>query len=186
MRGVDNDVDISGFTLQDSQFVYVPHRQKAAWSDVESRTIDTMQLQYTVTLARRLTNSFIVFFIPLLVVLITLFIRFLITRTKSEETPPDENIEVYGAMRTYLAVFFSLNILHQMLRNRYQTGKFLYIEYLFFFSYITIIVLLLHALLLRISTIFRKRVSPYTPIMSLYFWPVNLMLWLMTIVYVFY
>jgi len=82
--------------------------------------------------------------------------------------------------------FLSVVILQQTLRRQYQAGELLYIEYLFFFIYITLLLLILHALLLSVSSyaeFVNKKISPF---LKIFFWPIQLGLWFGVTMIIFY
>lgn len=181
LPGIANQISIPGFTLERSFFSFsaIASYNEVGLESVKDVT-ENVQLHYNVILTRNLTNPLIIFFLPLLIILFTIFAVFLLSYKGHFKT------DSFKSLSSYTAVFFSLVILHQTLRGQYQAGELFYIEYFFFFTYISMLILILHALLIRVSR-FRffidRKISPY---LSILFWPVQFALWFTVTMLVFY
>jgi len=56
------------------------------------------------------------------------------------------DVNTFKAIGTYAGIFFSLVVLHQTLRNQYPTGELMYLEYLFFLVYVTLVIFVVRSL----------------------------------------
>ena len=181
LPGITNQLNVPGFELERSFFSFsaLPAYNEVGLEIVRDVT-ENIQMHYNLILTRKLTNPFIIFFLPLLIILFTIFAVFLLSYKGHFKT------DSFKTLSAYTAVFFSLVILHQTLRTQYQAGELLYIEYFFFFAYLSLFILILHALLIRVSK-FRffidRKISPYV---SILFWPIQFALWFIVTMMVFY
>ncbi|GMU19105.1 MAG: hypothetical protein AMXMBFR12_02970 [Candidatus Babeliales bacterium] len=181
LPGITNKIDIPGYYLDRSFFSFsvLPIYDEVGL-DALRKVTEKIRLHYNVILKRKLINPLIIFMLPLLIILFSIFAIFLVTQRWKGK------FDAYRSLGAYTGLFFSLVILHQTLRNQVQSGEPLYIEYFFFFTYVTILLLVLHALLLRISTranIISDKISPYLKIL---FWPLQFMLWFAITMIIFY
>lgn len=181
LPGITNKIDIPGYYLDRSFFSYsIISPNDEVGLEALRKVTEKIQLHYNVILKRKLINPLIIFMLPLLIILFSIFAVFLVTQRWRGK------FDAYRSLGAYTGLFFSLVILHQTLRNQVQSGELLYIEYFFFFTYITILLLVLHALLLRISTranMISEKISPYLKIL---FWPLQFLLWFAITMIIFY
>ena len=175
-------ISIPGFDLERSFFSFstLPADDEVGLEALKKVT-EKVRLHYNIILDRKLTNPFIIFFLPLLVILFSIYAVFLIAFRNS-----NIKIDVFKALSAYTALFFSVVILHQTLRSQYQAGELLYIEYFFFFTYVTLLLLVLHALMLRVSHFSHFINTKATPYLRVLFWPVQFAVWFIVTMIVFY
>jgi len=94
--------------------------------------------------------------------------------SRASESKAEPKSTSFRTLSAYTGLFFALVILHRTLRSQYQLGKLLYIEYFFFFTYIGILILVLHAGLLQI---YRGRANIIMKLFDwfqMFFWPIQL------------
>jgi len=176
--GLDKEFSIAGFTVEQTFFEYHQFDPKANFGFKEyGKVTDNFQLIYNVILNRNLLNPFVLYVLPLFVILFTLFCTLLIA---SRRTDP------FSMLGPYTGLFFSLIILQRSLREQHPSGSTLYIEYAFFYTYVTIILLILHTILNH----FYKHKGAYQKkafhVIKLLFWPFQFITWLITTLIVFY
>jgi hypothetical protein len=178
MPGLDKEFSISGFTVEQTFFEYKKFSPEANFGFKEyGKVTDHFQLVYNVVLNRNLLNPFVLYILPLLVILFSLFCTLLIS---SRRTDP------FSMLGAYTGLFFSMIVLQRSLREQHPSGSTLYMEYAFFYTYITIILLTLHTILNH----FYKHKTTYQikilHLMKLLFWPFQFITWLITTLVVFY
>lgn len=181
LPGITNQLAIPGYHLARSFFSFSAiSSYDEVGLDALRNVTEKIRLHYNVILKRKLINPLIIFLLPLLIILFSMYAVFLVTQRLKGQ------FDAFKSIGAYTGLFFSLVILHQTLRNQVQSGELLYIEYFFFFTYLTILLLVLHSLLLRISrtaTFLNEHVSPYLKIL---FWPVQFALWFTITMIIFY
>ena len=180
-REYTNKIEIPGFDLERSFFSYalIPAHDEVGLKRLKKIT-EKPQLHYNIILERKLTNPFIIFLFPLVVILFSIYAVFIVAYRGRGF------FDVFKSLGSYTAIFFSLVILHQMLRAQYQAGELLYLEYFFFFTYFTILLLILHSILIRVthfSNFIKTKISPY---LRIFFWPVQMALWFAITMIIFY
>ena len=178
MPGLDKEFSISGFTVEQAFFEYKKFIPEANFGFKEyGKVTDHFQLVYNVILSRNLLNPFVLYILPLLVILFSLFCTLLIS---SRRTDP------FSMLGAYTGLFFSMIVLQRSLREQHPSGSTLYMEYAFFYTYITIILLTLHTILNH----FYKHKTTYQikilHLMKVLFWPFQFITWLITTLVVFY
>lgn len=176
--GLDKSFTIAGFNIEQTFFGYKKIDPVANLGFKEyGKTTDYYQLVYSIITARNLINPFLIFFLPLLGILLSIFCVLLISRTDS--TP-------FSILSPYTATFFTLIILQRVLRDQYTANTPLYMEYAFFFTYITITILSLHAVVTYLCKDWKYYQKTVFPLMKLLFWPFQFILWIITTLIVFY
>ena len=179
--GIINTLDLPGFNLERSffSFIRLPANDETGL-EVLRKQGEKVQLHYNIILARKLINPIIIFFVPLFIIFFSIYAVFLITFKKRFQ------FDAFKSLSVYTAIFFSAVILHQTLRNQYQSGDLLYIEYFFFFVYLTVLLLVLHVLMLRVSRFTNVLNEKISPVLRILFWPIELGLWFIITMMVFY
>lgn len=181
LPGITNKIEIPGFRLDRSFFSYaiLPAYDEVGLEKIRKVT-EKPRLHYNIVLSRTLKNPFIVFFLPLLIILFSTYAVFLVS-FRGKKIP-----DIFQSIGSYTAIFFSLIVLHQTLRSQYHAGELLYIEYFFFYTYITILFLILHSLMLRVSRFTDVIHYWITPYLRVLFWPIQFGLWFITTIIIFY
>ena len=126
---------------------------------------------------RSLLNPFILYLLPLLVILFSLFTILLVAR---KNTPP---LSILGG---YTGLFFALILLQRSLLEELPTNTMLYIEYAFFYTYITIILLIIHTILIYYYKHWKTYQNNSLYLMRIFFWPFQFISWLITTLIFFY
>ena len=169
---------LPGFKIQQTFFEYKNINPSVNFGFKEyGKVTDYYQFVYNAILSRNLLTPFIFYFLPLLVILFSLFSTLLITTKKTDP------LTILGA---HSGLFFALILLRRSLREQYPTGATLYMEYAFFYTYITIILLILHIILTSYYKRWKTYYDPVLYYMKVAFWPFQLILWLITTFIVFY
>lgn len=176
--GLDKEFFLSGFTTEQAFFEYhkIDPSTNFGFKDYGKIT-DSFQLIYNVIMNRNLLNPFVLYLLPLLVILFSLFCTLLMTK---RETNP------FAVLGPYTGLFFALVILQRSLREAQPTGSTLYIEYAFFYTYITIMLLILHTILTHYYKNWAYYQETALHFIKLLFWPFQLVSWLITTLIIFY
>lgn len=178
LPGLDKEFVFPGFAIEQTFFEYhkVEPTTNYGLQDF-GKVTDNYQLVYNVILNRNLLNPFVLYLLPLLVILFSLFSTLLVEGLKSEP------LSVLGG---YTGLFFALIVLQRSLREQYPTGGTLYLEYAFFYTYITIIFLIIHTILMSYYKHWESYQKRSLYMMRILFWPFQLISWLITTLIVFY
>ena len=176
--GLDKEFSLSGFDVQQTFFEYhkIDPTTNFGFTDY-GKVTDHFQLIYNVIMNRNLLNPFVLFLLPLLVILFTLFCTLLMTEKKTDP---------FSVLAPYTGLFFALVILHRALREQHPTGSTLYMEYAFFYTYITIILLIIHTILTHYYTHWTYYQERALRVIKLLFWPFQFVTWLVTTLIIFY
>ena len=175
--GLDKNFSVSGFTIEQAFFEYQKINPNANFGFKEyGKVTDNYQLLYNAIFNRNLLNPFVIYLLPLLVILFSLFTTILVT---GKNTAP---LSILGG---YTGLFFALIVLQRSLREQHPTGSTLYMEYAFFFTYITIILLILHTILIYFYKDWKKYQDLSLYLMKILFWPFQFISWLITTLIIF-
>ena len=136
-------------------------------------------LVYNIIITRKLLNSFIIYILPLLVILLALFATLFGIRENTKTFDPLKPLAAYASL------FFGLIILHRSIREQYGVVSTLYIEYAFFYTYITLLFLLIHAVIVYGPNSNKTFDMIITPLALYLYWPIQLSLWLITTICMF-
>lgn len=176
--GLDKEFSLTGFTIEQTFFEYRNIDPNANFGFKEyGKVTDNYHLIYNIIINRNLLNPFVLYLLPLLVILFSLFTTLLVAK---RTTAP------LTILAGYSGLFFALIMLQRSLREQYPTGTTLYMEYAFFYTYITIIFLIIHTILMH----YYKRWNTYQDtslyITRILFWPFQFIIWLITTLIIFY
>lgn len=174
--GLSRAFSLSEFFVDDAYFNYKPVEQPELISNQAGNR--SVGLHYTLLLTRNTLNAFIIYFIPLFVILFSLFATVNFTKVTDSITST--------AIIPYTAPLFALIILHGNLRNAYTFGNILYIEYLFFLTYLTIIGAISFDILISWKRGKPTQLSPLSNLIKLLFWPTQFALWYCATIIAFY
>src|SRR5690606_24948863 len=129
MPGLDKNFTLSDFRIEQTFFNYKKIDPMANFGFKEyGKATDHFQLIFNIVTKRGLLNPFVLFFLPLLVVLFSLFSVLIIAKRESDPLT---------IIASYTGLFFALILLQRSLRESYPTNVTLYMEYAFFFTYIS-------------------------------------------------
>jgi hypothetical protein len=184
LPGIEKSLVISGFAMQQAFFSFQPIEPMTTFGMTSYAQIsDRVLLHYNIIMTRDLLNPLVIYFLPLLVILISLFAIFWLISQKDAE---DIKKSIFGVLGAYTGLFFALILLHRNLRSEYPVGEILYIEYLFFFTYLTILLFIIHSVFLYAYTQSDRIRIAVSQFISFLFWPIQLILWLITTILIFY
>lgn len=176
--GLDKEFFLSGFNIEQSFFEYHKIDPTTNFGFKEYGTVsDHFQLIYNIVINRNLLNPFVLYLLPLLVILFSLFCTLLMT---------EKNTNPFSVLTPYTGLFFALVILHRSLREQHPLGSTLYMEYAFFYTYITMILLIIHTILTHYYTHWNYYQEKALQIIKVLFWPFQLITWLVTTFIIFY
>ncbi len=184
--GVDKDFSLSGFNIKKSYFSIETTKPSSSFGSKSLKKIyQVHKLDFNIIITRNILNPLIVYLLPLLVILFSLFTVYFMC-TKLSLVDPVTKSTIFGALGSYSGLFFALVILHRTLRSSHPTGAILFIEYLFLFTYVTIVILFFHGLLIYVKPFADKTIMKISETLKLLFWPSQLLLWLLASIWVFY
>jgi heme exporter protein D len=176
--GIDKSITLSEFNFEKTFFNYKQITPKTNFGvPTYGKATDHFILLFNIVTTRGLLTPFIIFFLPLLVVLLSLFATLVIS---TQRTNP------FKALAPYTGLFFSLIVLQRSLREQYPTNTTLYMEYAFFFTYITIIILVIHTIITYTHPNWHYYQKQIFPLLKFLFWPFQLISWFITTLIVFY
>jgi hypothetical protein len=95
------------------------------------------------------------------------------------------NADALSRVTAYTGLLFATILLNQSLRSALQISDIIYVEYLFFFTYITLLLLITQGIWARLSKNETLQKIIERSLMLL-FWPFQLTLWFITTLLVFY
>ena len=183
--GIDDNLTIAGFSLIQSYFSYATHTPETNYGIRDQEKVaDTVRLKFNAHLKRNALNSFVRFLLPILLVLFTLFS--IIRVTESGLRQEAKRFSSFTSIAPYAAVFFPVVLVHQTFRNTFPISEILYLEYFFFFSYLTLAILMVHTVGLFTHKLSRAFQIKTTGLVKYLFWPFEFTLWFITTFFVFY
>jgi hypothetical protein len=165
-------------TTKKTFFDFVPYKPD---SDLGVRSYrqrsEQYRLGYNIIMVDDVLGPAISFFLPLLVILISIFAVLMLEQRKTDP---------YTIIGPFTGLFFALVLLHKSLNESAPSTQILYIEYAFFFTYITIIILVSHTILLQIYNDDDFYQNTVVRFLKNAFWPCQLMAWIITTLLIFY
>lgn len=172
--GIDKDFVLPGFEIQKTFFSLKKLIPDNDFGLPSFRAItEHYDLVFNIVITRKLLNSFILYILPLLVILLALFATLFGIRENKIFDP-------LKPLAAYASLFFGLIILHRSIREQYGVVSTLYIEYAFFYTYITLLFLLVHAVIVYGPNSNKTFDTIITPLALYLYWPIQLSLWLIT------
>ncbi len=175
--GISHSFKLPGFDIDKTFFSFKKFHQETTLglSSLEDAGSD-IQLYFNILLSRDALNALIVYIIPLLVILFALYALF--SKLIAMQI---KDISLSQSIVPFTGLLFSIIILHGNLRNNYPYEGILYLEYLIFLSYLTILLLIIHGLLQN-----RRNMQRINLIIKILFWPVQLAFWFLISAFAFY
>lgn len=178
LPGLDTTFSLSSFYATETFFNYMPFFPN---SDLGVRLVlqltNEYRLAFNAILATDLFVPIILFCLPLLVILITIFSIFMLEQKKTDP---------YSMIGPFSGLFFALILLHRSLHEFAPANHILYLEYAFFYTYIIIILFVIHAMLVRIFGDDYTYQDKVVPCVKIIYWPVQILLWIITTLVIFY
>lgn len=179
--GISQELSLSEFNIHDTYFDFNTEPQLSTLGlEGQSNSPNEITLQYNLLLTRSLINALIVYIVPILVILFSLYAIFI----KTIGIFLSQLNVVTSLIAPYTGLLFALIVLHGALRSNYKGGGFLYIEGFFSLAYITLLVFILHALFTRRDP--DKAISHTSLFLKLFFWPLQFACWFIITAIVFY
>jgi C4-dicarboxylate-specific signal transduction histidine kinase len=176
--GLDKDFTLAGFTIEQTFFEYHKINPTTSFGFKEfGKVSDNYQFVFNAIIKRNLSNPFILYLLPLLVILFSLFTTLLIAERKSSPL---------AILSGYTGLFFALIVLQRSLREQQPAGATLYMEYAFFYTYLTLMLLIIHTILNYYYKTWHAYHNTSVYYMKLLFWPFQLLSWLITTLIIFY
>ncbi len=130
------------------------------------------ELNFNIRIQRYLLDVAISNGIPLITVLIMLF-AILVSSTRNEEESKLLGFNPSGVMRVASALFFIVLLAHIQLRNTVQAQQVVFMEYVYFVIYATILLVSLHSFLFSLDRYNQGRLGYRDGLVQkLLFWPV--------------
>ena len=185
LPGFAKEFTIPGFNITKSYFSIETVKPIVSVEDQTIKKISEVhRLDFNIILLRNILNPLIVYLLPLLVILFSLFAVYFMC-TKLNLRDPNTNRTIFSALGSYSGLFFALIMLHRTLRGAHPTGAILFIEYLFLFTYVTIVLLFFHGLLMYVKPFTHRMINTISETVKLLFWPIQILLWLLASIWVF-
>ncbi|HRN78261.1 MAG TPA: cache domain-containing protein [Candidatus Dependentiae bacterium] len=179
--GIARGLTLPDFSIERTFFSFLTSAREIVSGNGEQEIMQSIpQLQFNIIIYRRIINAFIVYFIPMMIVLFSLFAIFVKTSVADMATMVSRMISAYSGL------LFALIVLHAGLRGTYKESSFLYIEYLFFLSYITILLFIIQVLFISKNKKVQEFFEKLMVFIRLFFWPVQLACWFIATIVVFY
>ena len=176
--GLDTTFSGTSFYTTETFFDYAPHKPK---SDLGVRKYfeisDYYRLAFNAVLDVDLLAPFIYFLLPLLVILISIFGVLML---EQPGTSP------YTMIGPYTGLFFALVILHRSLHEKAPSSGTLYLEYAFFYTYIILILLVIHTILFQRFADNKFYQITLVSYLKVLFWPFQLIAWIITTLIIFH
>jgi hypothetical protein len=175
LPGIDPNLKLSGYNIEQSYFAFQMSWDLVTYGLKSYENLpEDVFLTFNIELTRSLLFDFIVFLLPMFIVFFSLFAILEIIEQEHEE-----GLKVIAA---YTGLIFVVTLLHRSLREQHATNDILYIEYLFFMTYVTFVLLLIYSFL-RSNYDFIVRSFR---LFKIFFWPVQLTVLLIITLKVFY
>lgn len=175
--GMGNISTINEFNVKKSFFEYkIP---------TVTNTVQQLKpmLTFSIMLQRSLLTPFLVYIMPLLLILIALFtVIFAFERAVTSAVGLTWKSRFLAVVT---AILLSLVMLHRNLRSDLQSEGIVYIEYLFFSIYLTMSILALYIVFVE-ESIKIKINGRSIPIVTFLYWPLEVFTWLIATIVVFY
>jgi|GEM_PF-5849201 hypothetical protein len=177
--GIDDQVKVLGFSVRKSIFSFDTQKPKVNFGIEEAPANKTL-LNFNSILRRNLVDATVVYLLPLLVILVALYASLWFTYE-------DQGINIsYRALAAYTAVVFSLVLLHRTFRDKLPSGEIIYLEYFFLFTYVTIVILILDALVMYSKMSLRGWAIKSSYLLRFLYWPLEVLAWLSATIIIFY
>ena len=178
LPGLDTTFSKNSFNVVKTFFDYtrrVPNSDQGVRSGQEIS--DYFRLGYNSIMTANLFVPFLYFFLPLIAILIAMFAVLIL------ETRATSSTAMIG---TYTGLLFSLVLLHRALYERAPSSGVLYMEYAFLFTYIILILLVVHTVLVQRYVKSDFYLITMLNFFKAVFWPIQLAAWIITTFIIFY
>lgn len=133
LPGLEEDVRINGWRVMASGYVFARTWLNTNLGVPGRPAVDVPELNYVIRTSRRFVGPFIAFLLPALVAGVMVF-GYLLNGNK-----PDEPEEIVTALSYTAALFFVIAVVHATLRESAAAVGLTYLEYLYLFLYVAIL-----------------------------------------------
>ena len=174
--GIAKDITLAGFSLKESFFTYRPTLTNVNFGvESHSKSNTYNNLNFVMVLKRNILNPLVTYILPLFIILLMIFSTVLVA-----------NKWLQGSLGALATLFISLLLLHRDLRSTFKDSDIIYMEYFFFSTYfihfLAVVYAGMHFLQFFVG---QSHIDKHKMVASL-FWPLNLFLWLLATIYVFF
>ncbi len=172
--GLDDDLVLEGWDIQGSYFAYRTARYNASFG-IQGYVGEEPQteLRYAIELERSLWDAVPGNILPPVIILIELFLLVAVLG-KDRERLEDFGVRPGAVLFTCTALFLSVLVIHNDLRNRLEASSIVYSEAIYLLLYVVILGVAANSVLLVAKpdlTLFRKHENLWAIVA---FWPVIL------------
>lgn len=184
LPGIEKGFKYYGYHIQRSFFSIEKAKSNTNFGIQSYNAIsEHMKLNFNIIITSDLLNALIIYFLPLMVILFSLFAIFAVTGRIGKDHAKHR---IFVTLTGYTSLLFALIALHHALRGNYPSGNVLYLEYFFFYTYLTILILIIHGAIVQTEMYEKVIDEKVNPLMRSFFWPVQLCVWFITTVITFY
>lgn len=168
LPGIFPSLELPGFKMEETLFAfkYTTYEPNLGLTTNNSKT-DFVSLMYNLMMQRNIFYDFIVFFLPVMIIFFSLYAIFIINEK--------EKMEGVIVLSAYTGLIFVVTLLHRDLRERYNSGDILYLEYLFFLIYIAFSLLIVYGVIKIYVGEIARWVQSFYYWYRIMFWPIQLM-----------
>ncbi len=184
--GVYRELTIPGWNLQGSYFRYQIIPQVVERGLINANGLGSYsELSYVLAVRRKFLTPFISYIVPILIVIVLLF-GVVIVSSINLDKQSATGFNVFGALGTCGAFFFTIALMHIDLRDSIQAEVVTYLEWLYFVAYGLLVLVSLNALLFIATDWvhfieYRDNLIP-----KLFYWPLFTVLMLVVTLMTFY
>lgn len=143
------------------------------------------ELYYNIIVGRKFVNSFVIYLVPLFIILSMLF-SILIMITRDDKRKGIFGSSTSGAIGSTVALFFVVTLTHASIRGQFAGAGLVYMESFYFIAYIMILLVSLNTYHFTSTTGDYRLYRNDNLIAKLLFWPIILLLTLASTAYYFF
>ncbi|MGB1255114.1 MAG: hypothetical protein ACPG51_04585 [Thiolinea sp.] len=153
-------------------------------SDYQPGT-NNLELYYNIVVGRKFVNAFVIYLVPLFIILAMLF-SILMMITRSDKRKDIFGSSTSGAIGSTVALFFVVTLTHANIRQQFAGAGLVYIESFYFIAYIMILLVSLNTYHFTSTNNDYRLYKNDNLIAKLLYWPVVLLLMLLTTLHYFH
>ena len=143
------------------------------------------ELYYNIIVGRKFVNSFVIYLVPLFIILSMLF-SILIMITRDDKRKGVFGSSTSGAIGSTVALFFVVTLAHASIRGQFAGAGLVYMESFYFIAYIMILLVSLNTYHFTSTSGDYRLYQNDNLIAKLLFWPIILLLILASTAYYFF
>lgn len=176
LPGIRKGIELEGYVINGTFFTMVDKNVSVSFGlGGAIEAINNNLLIYNIVIERNLIGAFMAYLLPLFVILTVLYGTFVVAA--KSENKSDIRSKLVPIITVYGALIFGLIIIHTSLRQRYQTGNILYIEYFYFISYVILILCMSLTIWMGVSYKKESKMDKIFILFTKMFWPLQFLLW---------